>query len=54
MLRKSPFVPSFLSICIIKKCSKKKCCITSNAFSASIEMFFILFFHSVNVMYHID
>ena len=40
ILRYAPSIPTFLRVCI-----KKGCCILSNAFSASIEMFmYFLFF----------
>ena len=50
MLRKSPFVPSFLSICIIKKFSikKKSAALHQMPFLHLLRCPLFFFFHSVN------
>lgn len=48
MLSYIPSIPNLLSVFIIKGC-----CISSNAFSLSIEMITIFIFHAINVAYHV-
>ena len=48
MLRYVPFIPLLLKVFIMKGC-----CISSNAFSASVEKIVVFIFHSINVVYHI-